>query len=95
MIATLAAVVLAYTLAGSDGLVLATQTGRYAIDLGLGCDNLTAGQQVELLPGSGDVGGIQPLGSDTVCNFQYVALLDETPCLKNDLGDCDVALETP
>jgi hypothetical protein len=86
----------AYTLPAptdQSDLQLAMPNGRYGIALGAGCDGIGPGLDVVYLAGSGGVGAIQPIGTDTICNVFIDELLDPTPCLTNDAGLCDVALE--
>lgn len=68
---------------------LATLTGTYAIERGEGCENVVAPVNVELLPGSGGVAAIAPLGTDIVCNIFIGDRLSDAPCLQAD-GVCDL-----
>jgi hypothetical protein len=83
----------AYTTGDIDQLGLATLNGRYSIELGQGCDDIGPGVNVELLPGSGGVAAIAPIGSDQVCNVLIDERTSDEPCAQNSDGDCDVAAE--
>jgi hypothetical protein len=83
-----------YTLAGPDGLILATDNGRYTLELGYGCDGFVVDQNVEFLPGSGGVGAIAPLGTtDTLCNVLIAGQVSDEPCATNADGACDLAFD--
>lgn len=82
----------AYTVSDPDSgqLELSTQTGTYGMQLGWGCDDLTAGVNVEVLAGSGGVASLAPIGTDTLCNVFIDQKVDETPCMVNADGVCDL-----
>lgn len=85
-----------YTVATPDGLVLATDTGRYTLELGYGCDNFMVNQNVELLPGSGGVAAIvAPSGTDTLCNVLIAGRVSDEPCAMDADGVCNITLEEP
>lgn len=85
----------AYTTAVLDSpeVVLVTPAGRFEIQLGLGCEDLIVGQNVELLPGSGGVASIASPGSTYLCNVQVESRLSEDPCRTDDAGACDVRFD--
>lgn len=71
-------------------LALVMDNGLYGIELGLGCDDITANMNVEYLAGSGNVGAIVATGSDHTCNIYIDSKINDTPCATNDDGVCDV-----
>lgn len=83
----------AYTVTNPDtgAIDLAMDNGLYGVDLGLGCDDITAGINVEWLAGSGNVGAIQPLDGNQTCNVYINSKINDTPCATNDAGVCDFA----
>jgi hypothetical protein len=84
----------AYTLTTSDGVVLATDTGRYVLEMGYGCNGYWIDQNVDLLPGSGGVAAIAPLGTtDTLCNVLIAGQVSDEPCATNADGACDLAFD--
>jgi hypothetical protein len=76
-------------------LGLATQTGRYEILLGDGCDGITAdiNVQIEQSDDSDDATwSLQIPDSDQVCSVAEWHWMDNAPCERNpDTGECDVA----
>lgn len=82
----------AYTVSDPDtgALELSTQTGTYGLDLGWGCDGMTAGVNVEVLAGSGGVAALVPIGSDVLCNVYIDQQIDNIPCAVNADGVCDL-----
>lgn len=82
----------AYTVADPDSgqIELQMDNGLYGIDLGLGCDSLVAGVNVEWLAGSGDVGALVSSDSDHTCNVYINSKISDTPCAMNSDGVCDI-----
>jgi hypothetical protein len=86
----------AYTTVTPDGLVLATDTGRYTLELGYGCDDFMVDQNVELLPGSGGVAAITPPGAtDSLCNVLIAGRVSDQPCATDANGLCAISMEEP
>lgn len=83
----------AYTYNAFDSVALATPSGRFLLDLGLGCDDLTVGQNVILLPGSAGVASIASPGSAYQCNVYVASRLSDEPCNTDDNGFCEISLD--
>ena len=79
----------AYIYTDQDGPILATLSGRYRVEFGQGCDELPGLTNLELLPGSHDVGALAPIDSDVVCSIFVGERLSDEPCAQTD-GVCDV-----
>lgn len=90
--------VVAYTTSdpvNSDRLGLATDNGRYMIELGNGCEGIYAGMNVELLAAQGNMLAVVPSGESLthVCVATIDARMSDVPCFQTD-NLCDVAAET-
>jgi hypothetical protein len=82
------------TIASEPAIDLATSNGVFLIALGSGCDGIGAGQNVQVLYGSGDVGTITPIGSPQHCQIVFAAQLSDRPCAINADGLCDYGVHT-
>lgn len=81
----------AYVLLDVDQWVLATDTGRYAIELDTGCDAIVPNVNVDFLPGSGGVVAID-LNGTGICNLIIDGRVSDVPCFQID-DVCDIAAE--
>jgi hypothetical protein len=77
------------SIASEPAVDLATANGVFLIALGSGCDGIGAGQNVQVLYGSGDVGTITPIGSPQHCQIVFAAQISDQPCAINADGLCD------
>jgi hypothetical protein len=82
------------TLSSEPAVDLATSNGVFLIGLGSGCDGIGAGQNVQVLYGSGDVGTITPIGSPQHCQIVFAAQVSDRPCATNADGLCDFGVHT-
>jgi hypothetical protein len=82
------------TVASEPAVDLATSNGVFLIGLGSGCDGIGAGQNVQVLYGSGDVGTITPIGSPQQCQIIFAVQLSDRPCAINADGLCDYGMHT-
>jgi hypothetical protein len=74
-------------------LELVTHDGTFVIDVGDDCGDIAPGQNVELFIGSGDVGSINLIGSDHLCQIGFVASVSTDTCVTNGDGVCDVNVQ--
>jgi hypothetical protein len=74
-------------------LLLVTQSGRYDMVPGFDCDWLHGNMDVLLLAGDGQVRDVVPLSGMATCSVLLTVLRDSTPCLTDDAGNCEAALE--
>jgi hypothetical protein len=80
--------------AAEPAVDLATPSGVFLIGLGPGCNGIGAGQNVQVLYGSGDVGTINPIGSPQLCQIVFAAQVSDAPCATNADGVCDFGVYT-
>jgi hypothetical protein len=80
------------TVASEPAVDLATPNGVFLIGLGSGCDGIGAGQNVQVLYGSGDVGTITPIGSPQQCQITFAVQISDQPCDINADGLCDYGM---
>lgn len=81
----------AYVLLDANQWVLATDTGRYAIELDRGCEAIVPNVNVDFLPGSGGVVAIE-LNGTGICNLIIDGRVSDVPCAQVD-DVCDIAAE--
>jgi hypothetical protein len=81
--------------AGSEQLVLVTDNGRYPIEAGAGCDVIAAGQNVQVLWGSGNVAVITPVEIGQACDISIDDPVSDVPCAVDVDGQCDIRSEVP
>lgn len=83
-----------YTLPQDDGsMVLAMPSGRYALELGYGCDGMNVAQDVDVSAGSAGVATIAPVDVDVLCDVFVGAPVSDEPCAMDADGVCDIAYE--
>lgn len=82
-----------YTYVDDYGVVLATESGRYRLDLGAGCEGYDVPENVDLIVGSGGVASISVPTAEFWCNVLIDTSLSDDPCAVNDDGICDIASE--
>ena len=85
----------AYTYVDASGVVLATDTGRYRLQLGAGCEGYDVPENVSVSAGSGGVASIEASGARFWCNVFIDWPVSDAACAVNDDGVCDIAAEQP
>lgn len=83
----------AYTYVDDTGVVLATDTGRYRLDLGAGCEGYDVPENVDLMAGSGGVASISIATAPFWCNVYIDSPISDNPCAVNVDGVCDINAE--
>ena len=83
----------AYTYVDAGGVVLATDTGRYRLDLGAGCEGYDVPENVTVSAGSGGVASISVPTAEFWCNVFIDDPVSDMPCAVNADGVCDIDAE--
>ena len=83
----------AYTYVDDYGVVLATDTGRYRLDLGAGCAGYDVPENVSVTAGSGGVASISVPTAEFWCNVFIDSPVSDDPCAVNLDGVCDIDAE--
>ena len=84
----------AYTYLDDGGVILATDSGRYRLDLGAGCEGYDVPENVEVVAGSRGVASITAADAMFWCNVFIDQPVSDVPCAVNDDGACDIAYES-
>lgn len=82
-----------YTTVDDTGVTLATPDGRYAVELGQGCDGMNVDENVDVYGGSGGIVTLAPADTDAQCSAFVSRSLSDVPCAVDAAGACDVENE--
>ena len=83
----------AYTYLDDGGVILATDSGRYRLDLGAGCEGYDVPENVEVVAGSHGVASISVPTAEYWCNVFIDTPVSAEPCAFNTDGLCDINAE--